>query len=99
MSQIWERIRDMGIEPLGQRDYRMLSAAVHASPWGIRFYGGTIPGDSDQIHVALVPDYDFVGTLTIGLVLQGTYPRPVQAFLEACSAARVPKESLNKSVG
>ena len=90
-SQIWERLRGMDVEPVGQRDFPMLSAAVHASPWGIRYYGGKLSGDSDQIHLALVPNYDLVGTLMIGLALQGTYPMPIHAFLESCAASRVPR--------
>ena len=33
-SRIWNGLRDKGVEPLGQRDYSILSAAVHSLPMG-----------------------------------------------------------------
>ena len=45
MPHIWKMLRAKAIEPLGERDYSILSATVHASPWGARFYGRSLPGD------------------------------------------------------
>ena len=45
MRQIWKKVGDRGIEPVGERDYPFLSATVHASPWGIQFYGRTLSED------------------------------------------------------
>ncbi len=89
MPHIWKKLKAKGIEPLGARDYAILSATVHASPWGARFYGRTLPGDSNRLHFSLAPVYDPAATFSVGLVLQGTYPRPIHAFLAACSAAKV----------
>ena len=79
------------IEPLGESDYSILSATVHASPWGARFYGRTLPGDPDRLHLGLAPIYDAAATFSAGLVLQGTYPRPIHAFLTSCIASKAPK--------
>ena len=91
MPRIWKMLREKGIEPLGERDYPILSATVHASPWGARFYGRAIPGDPDHLYLSLAPVYDVAATFSVCLVLQGTYPRPINAFLESCAASRVPK--------
>ena len=91
MRQIWKKLRDKGIEPVGERDYPFLSATVHASPWGIQFYGRTLPQNPDQIHLSMAPFYDAAAAFSAVLVLQGTYPRPIQAFLESCAAAKAPK--------
>ena len=48
MPQIWKMLKERGIEPVGERDYPVLSATVHASPWGIRFYGRTLSEDPDS---------------------------------------------------
>ena len=84
MRHIWQMLKEKGIEPLGERDYSILSAVVHASPWGARFYGRTFPGDPDRLHLNLAPLYDAAASFSIALVLQGTYPRPIEAFLTAC---------------
>ena len=91
MRRIWELLRARDIEPLGERDYPVLSATVHASPWGARFYGGTLPGDPDRLHLSLASIYDPAAAFSAGLVLQGTYPRPIHAFLESCIASKAPK--------
>ena len=91
ISQIWKTLKEKGIEPLGERDYSILSATVHASPWGARFYGRTLPGDPERLYLNLAPIYDPAATFTAGLVLQGTYPRPIHAFLTGCTAAKAPK--------
>ena len=91
MSRIWEGLRDKGIEPLGERDYPILSATVHASPWGARYYGRTMPGDPDYLHLGLAPEYDIAAILSAGLVLKGIYPRPIHAFLTSCASSRAPK--------
>ena len=88
MTNIWKKVKERGIEPLGERDYSILSATVHASPWGTHFYGRALPGDPGRLHLSLAPVYDPAATFSVGLVLQGTYPRPIYAFLTACSAAR-----------
>ena len=80
-----------------KRDYSILSATVHASPWGARFYGRTLPGDPDRLYLSLAPVYDPAATFSTGLVLQGTYPRPIEAFLEVCAASEAPK-SLWRSI-
>ena len=90
-SQIWKRLRDKGIEPSGERDYPVLSATVHASPWGARYYGRTLPEDPEHVYLSLLPNYDFLATFSVGLVLKGSYPRPIHAFLTSCAAARAPK--------
>ena len=89
MTNIWKKLKEKGIEPLGERDYSILSATVHASPWGTHSYGRTLPGDTGRLHLSLAPVYDPAATFSVGLVLQGTYPRPIHAFLTACSAAKV----------
>ena len=91
MRQIWKMLKDKGIEPVGERDYSILSATVHASPWGIRFYGRTLSEDPDRLHLSLAPFYDAAAAFSAVLVLQGTYPRPIHAFLESCAAAKAPK--------
>ena len=91
MSHIWRMLKAKDIEPLGERDYSILSATVHASPWGVRFYGRTLPGDSDRLHLSLAPVYDPSAAFSVGLVLQGTYPWPIHAFLESCAVSKAPK--------
>ena len=90
MSNIWKKLQAKGIEPAAQRDYPILSATVHASPWGARFYGRTLPGEPDLLYLSLAPVYDATAAFSAFLVLQGVYPRPVHAFLEVCSASRAP---------
>ena len=34
MRQVSNKLKAKDIEPLGERDYAILSATVHASPWG-----------------------------------------------------------------
>lgn len=89
MPQIWKMLKAKGIEPLGARDYSILSATVHASPWGARFYGRSLP----RLHLNLAPVYDAAATFSAGLVLQGTYPRPIHSFLAVCAASRAPNLS------
>lgn len=91
MSHIWRMLKAKDIEPLGERDYSILSTTVHASPWGVRFYGRTLPSDPDSVHLSLAPVYDPAAAFSIGLVLQGTYPRPIHAFLENCAVSKAPK--------
>lgn len=91
MPRIWKKLKEKGIEPVGERDYPILSATVHASPWGIQFYGRTLSQAPDRVHLSLAPFYDPAAAFSAVLVLQGTYPRPIQAFLESCAAARAPK--------
>ena len=91
MRQIWKMLKAKDIEPLGERDYPILSATVHASPWGTRFYGRALPGDPDRLHLSLAPVYDPAAAFSAGLVLQGTYPWPVHAFLESCAVSKAPK--------
>ena len=91
MPHIWKMLRAKGIEPVAERDYTILSATVHASPWGAQFYGRTLPGDPDRLYLSLAPVYDPVAAFSVGLVLQGTYPRPVHAFLESCAVSKAPK--------
>ena len=91
MPRIWKMLREKEIEPVGERDYPILSATVHASPWGARFYGHTLPGDPDRLHLNLAPVYDSAAAFSASLVLQGTYPRPIKAFLESCASSRAPK--------
>ena len=91
MPQFCKMLKEQGIEPLGERDYSILSATVHASPWGARFYGRSLPGDPDRLHLSLAPVYDAAATFSAGLVLQGTYPRPIHAFLAVCAASKAPK--------
>ena len=91
MPQIWKMLKAKDIQPLGERDYSILSATVHASPWGARFYGRTLPGDLGRLHLSLAPIYDAAATFSAGLVLQGTYPHPIHAFLTSCIASKAPK--------
>ena len=91
MPRIWKMLKEKDIEPVGARDYPFLSATVHASPWGIQFYGRTLPQDPDRLHLSLAPFYDAAAAFSAVLVLQGTYPRPIQAFLDSCAAAKAPK--------
>ena len=91
MQRIWRMLKAKGVEPLGERDYPILSATVHASPWGARFYGRTLPEDPDSLHLSLAPVYDPAATFSAGRVLQGTYPSPIHAFLTVCDATKAPK--------
>ena len=91
MSYIWRMLKAKDIEPVGERDYSILSTTVHASPWGVRFYGRTLPGDPEYLYLTLAPTYDAAAAFSVGLVLQGTYPWPVRAFLESCAASKAPK--------
>ena len=84
MPQVWKMLKAKGIEPAAERDYPILSATVHASPWGASFYGRTLPGDPDRLYLSLAPVYDAAAAFSAGLVLQGTYPRPIHAFLMSC---------------
>ena len=86
MRHIWQMLKEKDIEPLAERDYPILSAVVHASPWGARFFGSALPGEPDRLHLNLAPLYDAAASFSIALVLQGTYPRPIWAFLTACDA-------------
>ena len=96
LREVWRRLKDKGIEPLGQQDYAILSATVHASPWGARFYGRVPPNHPDQLFLSLAPVYDAAAAFSIGLVLQESLPRPVHAFLESCVASRAPKSEYRK---
>ena len=91
MPQIWKMLKARGIEPVGERDYPILSATVHASPWGARFYGHTLLGEPDRIQLSLAPTYDVAAAFSAGLVLRGTYPQPIHAFLVSCAASKAPK--------
>ncbi len=91
MRHIWQMLKEKGIEPVGERDYSILSAVVHASSWGARFYGRTFPDDPDRLYLNLAPLYDAAASFSIALVLQRTYPRPIEAFLMACEASTAPK--------
>ena len=91
MRNIWQKLKSKGIEPLGERDYSLLSTTVHASPWGARFYGRIFPEDPSRLHLNFAPLYDPAASFTVGLVLQGTYPRPVEAFLKVCEASTATK--------
>ena len=91
MSNIWSKLKDKDIEPLGQPNQAVLSSTVHASPWGIQFFGRVLPEDPERIHLGLAPTYDPAASFTIGMVLQETYPRPIHAFLVSCENSRVPK--------
>ena len=91
MPRVWKMLKAKGIEPVAERDYPILSSTVHASPWGARFYGRTLPGDPDRLHLSLAPVYDTAAAFSAGLVLQGTYPRPIEAFLLSCTVSKAPK--------
>ena len=91
MPYIWTMLKEKGIEPVAERDYRILSATVHSSPWGAQFYGRTLPGDPDRLYLSLAPVYDATAAFSVALVLQGTYPRPIHAFLESCAVSKAPK--------
>ena len=97
MPFIWRQLEKKGIEPLGQKDYAVLSATVHATSWGAQYYGRTSPEDPERLYLSFVPTYDPTAAFTIGLVLQQSYPRPIHAFLESCKATRVPR-SLWRSI-
>ena len=91
MRRIWDMLKTNGIEPLGERGYAVLSSTVHASPWGARFYGHTVPGDLDHFYLSLEPIYDRTAAFSALLMLQETYPKPIQAFLRLCDASTAPK--------
>ena len=78
MRNIWQKLKSRSIEPLGARDYSLLSTTVHASPWGARFYGRIFPEDPSRLHLNFAPLYDPAASFTVGLVMQGTYPRPLR---------------------
>lgn len=91
MSAIWPKIESQGVEPLGRRDYSILSSTVHASPWGARYYGRVLPTEPDRIYLSLAPIWDAAAAFAIGLVLQETLPRLIHAFLVGCASSRAPK--------
>ena len=91
MPHIWKKLKAKDIEPSAELNYSILSATVHASPWGARFYGHAAPGDPKGFYLSLAPEYDAAVTFSASLVLQGTYPRPIQAFLMSCAASKAPK--------
>ena len=91
LPHIWKKLRAKGIEPSAEVNYSILSATVHASPWGARFYGHAVHGDPKGFYISLAPEYDATMTFSASLVLQGTYPRPIEAFLMSCAASRTPK--------
>ena len=91
MPRIWKMLKAKGIEPAAERDYPILSSTVHATPWGTRFYGHVSPQDPDRLYLSLAPVYDSAAAFSAALVLQGTYPRPIQAFLMSCEASKAPK--------
>ena len=90
MRRVWEKLKAKGVEPVGERDYSILSATVHASPWGARFFGRTLPTDPSRVYLSFAPVYDPAASFLAGLVLQGTYPRPIEAFLAICDASTAP---------
>ena len=47
--------------------------------------------DPDRLHLSLAPFYDATAAYSDVLVLQGTYPRLIHAFLESCASAKAPK--------
>ena len=51
----------------------------------------------DRLYLTLAPVYDKAATFSTSLVLQGTYPRPIEAFLEVCASSEAPK-SLWRSI-
>ena len=91
MPAIWTKIEEQGVEPLGRRDHSILSSTVHASPWGARYYGRVLPTEPDRIYLSLGPVWDAAAAFAIGLVLQETLSRPIEAFLTSCDKARAPR--------
>ena len=91
MPEIWRKLKEKDIEPVGERDYPILSATVHSTPWGTRFYGRIVPGAPDLLHISLAPMYDAAASFTASLILQGTYPRPIHAFLTSCIDSKAPR--------
>lgn len=63
---------------------------MHASPWGARYYGRVLPTEPDRIYLSLGPSWDAAEAFSIGLVLQESLPRPIEAFLMSCEKARAP---------
>ena len=91
MSNVWKMLKEKGVEPVGERDYPILSTTVHASPWGAQFYGHSLPSNPEGYYLSLAPVYNPAASFSAGLVLQGTYPRPIEAFLAGCQASKAPK--------
>ena len=90
-KNVWRRIKKKKAVPLGQRDFALLSAAVHSTPWGTRWYGTSDPGQNNVVRLSLYPIYDSATLFTVGLVLQETLPRPIEAFIQSCRVSGVPK--------
>ena len=55
------------------------------------FMGATCLETRDRLHLSLAPVYDPSAAFSVGLVLQGTYPWPIHAFLESCAVSKAPK--------
>ena len=91
MTSVWKKLRAKGIEPSAETDYSIFSATVHATPWGARFYGRTIPGEPDQLYLTMAPLYDPAAALSALFLLQRTYPMPIRAFLKYCTFSRAPQ--------
>ena len=51
LPHIWKKLRAKGIEPSAEVNYSILSATVHASPWGARFYGHAVHGDPKGFYI------------------------------------------------
>ena len=64
LPHIWKKLKAKGIEPAAEVNYPILSATVHASPWGARFYGHAAPGDPKAFYLSLAPEYDAAATFS-----------------------------------
>jgi hypothetical protein len=93
---IWNGIKKKGDIPEGEGQYHLLSAAVHASEWGTRFFGARSPQDPTRLNLTLAPQYDPAVTFSILLTMERTYPLPIRAFLRMCEFGHAPKSVWRK---
>ena len=88
---IWNGIKEMGEIPEGEGQHHFLSAAVHASEWGMRWFAARSSLNPNQLNLTLAPQYDPAVTFSILLTMERTYPLPIRAFLRMCEFGRAPK--------
>ena len=93
MRQIWKKLKEKGIEPIGERDYPILSATVHASPWGISILRTNPvrgPGpSSSQPGTVLRPSCRLLSCTRPPRDLPEAHPS-VPRQLRRCQSAKVP---------
>jgi len=84
-------IKRAGVKPISEDSYSAMSAAVHATEWGMQYYGRPVPDRPNANLPQLAPAFNANTAFWISLVTIRVMPRPVEAFLHMCGAVRAPK--------